>query len=852
MKKLLIVFLFSMTSWAAISRDGYCSGTTNCTVAGGGGSGASASGDLMLAFAYRNASTTAPSLPSGYTAVYNSSGGSTNSFRVYCHVASGTSDATGTATNATGIVAVWYSGVPSSVTTANCGTSGVAIGIAAAENASQIASSTTVNYLGVALASGTSSSWVVGFMGDNVASDNCTPSTMTGLLTANQVTLSDTNAAVASWAAATCSVTSATYRSFVLEVLGADSGAGSGTPSLVQSFGGAGQTTSFTGQSTTLSAAITSGATTMTIAAASSIANTNSLIIDPGTSSAEIVFVSSGGGTTTLTVVRGQWGTTAVAHVSGAYVSGFDLETFGHNTGQGNMIALIFNAGNNTTVPRVSDDHNNAYFYAECNDTGNSNALWLAYATNVAAGARKVYVSWTSAGGPGNIGIIGAEFTNVALSAAVEASSCNFPGTTETGAQTATAGSVTPTNSSDLVIQATSALNTINPTAGFTYTAGSQSNITWALFSAEDAYDVGAQWGVYSSTAAMNASMTQNAGSTSAGFQSLAVFFRRSSAGTAAPAGMQILSKKSVNVDVSAPWNSNPRTVQVPCPTSTNLVVLEYQVGQFSNGQDVYNVTSSGNTFLPMSPVTISLSSGINSSVTSMSVSSGASVTNNDYLQIDGGLTTNEIVQVTAGGGTSTLTITRGQMGTTGQSHSASARITDITPGCASESCTHNYYAGGASWGPTSTLTMNFSAMADAVDWAEIYCVSGAASSPYDKTVDATGSQGAAGNLTLVSLSPSTSNGIVFVDGSQALNTTNGFTTAGMYYDGCYWSNEATGSAGCAENNPWGHYANPGTSSYTFIATQVSGTTAAGTWDAQADAFKWNNGVKRRRVEVVH
>jgi hypothetical protein len=58
---------------------------------------------------------------------------------------------------------------------------------------------------------------------------------------------------------------------------------------------------------------------------------------------------------------------------------------------------------------------------------------------------------------------------------------------------------------------------------------------------------------------------------------------------------------------------------------------------------------------------------------TAITVASGTGITNNDYVQID-----NEICQVTAGGGTTSLTITRGQKGTTAATHLINVGVVDI------------------------------------------------------------------------------------------------------------------------------------------------------------------------------
>lgn len=89
-----------------------------------------------------------------------------------------------------------------------------------------------------------------------------------------------------------------------------------------------------------------------------------------------------------------------------------------------------------------------------------------------------------------------------------------------------------------------------------------------------------------------------------------------------------------------------------------------------------FGVTEEGIFDATSAPTVTTLTASINNSVTSATVASGSGITNNDFAQID-----NEIVQITAGGGTSTLTIARGQSGTSGASHANGAGLTDFTAG---------------------------------------------------------------------------------------------------------------------------------------------------------------------------
>jgi hypothetical protein len=67
------------------------------------------------------------------------------------------------------------------------------------------------------------------------------------------------------------------------------------------------------------------------------------------------------------------------------------------------------------------------------------------------------------------------------------------------------------------------------------------------------------------------------------------------------------------------------------------------------------------------------LSAAITSTTaTSISVASGTGITNGDYIKID-----SEIMGVSAGGGTASLTVTRGQLSTTAATHSSGAAVND-------------------------------------------------------------------------------------------------------------------------------------------------------------------------------
>ena len=114
MKPLLqLVLLPMLLAWCApvqatttISRTsgGCAAATTSCTL------GTHQAGDVFFAFASRDGSNTAPTLPSGWTNIDNN-GANTASYRMGCKIALSSSETSGTWTNATQLIVVGYRGV---------------------------------------------------------------------------------------------------------------------------------------------------------------------------------------------------------------------------------------------------------------------------------------------------------------------------------------------------------------------------------------------------------------------------------------------------------------------------------------------------------------------------------------------------------------------------------------------------------------------------------------------------------------------------------------------------------------------------------------------------------------------
>lgn len=224
----------------------------------------------------------------------------------------------------------------------------------------------------------------------------------------------------------------------------------------------------------------------------------------------------------------------------------------------------------------IADDQSNSYTkFSDTNYVAHSQKGAAFVATNVAANTRQVDLTVTTAASTHAISMACVDAYNVSTAApstAVDASSGNS-GTSAT----ATAGSITPTVTGDLLIQ-----YVIQWTKGRTLTAGSQSNITWALRAVDNVDSQAIQTGVYNSTSAINSQLTFNS---SSDFLSIVVALKAASAGSASPAGIRPQAITHVSLFSSGtggPGWSSPTTMQMPA--SGNLLVAMVSAGGSGGG----------------------------------------------------------------------------------------------------------------------------------------------------------------------------------------------------------------------------------------------------------------------------
>jgi hypothetical protein len=154
-----------------------------------------------------------------------------------------------------------------------------------------------------------------------------------------------------------------------------------------------------------------------------------------------------------------------------------------------------------------------------------------------------------------------------------------------------------------------------------------------------------------------------------------------------------------------------------------------------------------------------------------------------------------------------------------------------------SDPVTGIFYAASATCSGTQKLTVHWDA--NTGDQTILYYdVAGASVSPLDTTMSMTGSQGAAGNLTVFSIAPSTSSTeLIFCSMPVQFNTVtglaNGFNDANTF-DG----ESLSGPEPVDENNGWGHFVTSSTNPVSVKWTFQSPTVPALGWASVAAAFK--------------
>jgi len=229
-----------------------------------------------------------------------------------------------------------------------------------------------------------------------------------------------------------------------------------------------------------------------------------------------------------------------------------------------------------TTSPAVwagiGDDVGNVYRQQTYGyDATGNQAIWWYAATNITAGTHFIYVT--------NGTVIMSNIVAVALEAndIIPYSPMDVTNTfTSAASGTISAGSITPTQTGDLILEWGVRYGTGSTIQSF-WTAGSQANITWALTTVDVNDGHALQWGIDSATAAINPQMTCTVNATRYIAATIALKASATAQGVGRPAGMYVagISHQSW----PGPLVPAGRICVSQFPTVGNLLVLGCQAG---------------------------------------------------------------------------------------------------------------------------------------------------------------------------------------------------------------------------------------------------------------------------------
>jgi hypothetical protein len=160
-------------------------------------------------------------------------------------------------------------------------------------------------------------------------------------------------------------------------------------------------------------------------------------------------------------------------------------------------------------------------------------------------------------------------------------------------------------------------------------------------------------------------------------------------------------------------------------------------------------------------------------------------------------------------------------------------------------SSAHNFYVQAANCSATRTLTITFNQiLATQGDNIWLYdIIGGSQSALFDSGAEAkaNGSQGSAGNLNMLTITPSKPNEMIIASMGVNTNGLNGLTGAGQQFDLLVWGNQPFNSSDPTvfsdENGAAGHVYVKSTSGVNITWTEVDGSTPAQDWAGRATAL---------------
>ena len=228
----------------------------------------------------------------------------------------------------------------------------------------------------------------------------------------------------------------------------------------------------------------------------------------------------------------------------------------------GNIVLIGIFSGN-TSNSTVADDKSDTITNATAATDSDSNRIevWYTYAT---AGTRTFTITPASTGGYVSVHL--SEYFNVG---ALDTKNCH---TATSSSTSITAGSITPTASGDLLWQIAEN-DTVASVASFT--ASTQSNWAASLNKVSIHDGFGAQAGIYSSTAAINPTLTAG---TSKTYDSCVMALKPATAGGAPSARFRIV---GLLHEQMVSGQSSPQAIQFPT-SGNHMIAISFEGGNIA------------------------------------------------------------------------------------------------------------------------------------------------------------------------------------------------------------------------------------------------------------------------------
>lgn len=241
----------------------------------------------------------------------------------------------------------------------------------------------------------------------------------------------------------------------------------------------------------------------------------------------------------------------------------------------------VFYASSPSTTMSVSTDKSQSLSSIATSSAQDSIIGQAFVLCNATAGTQELQIAETT--GTVINQVFAEEWAGVPLSGCVDTQAATNGATTTSPL----GGSVTPSQSGDILSTHIFRASGLGCTSDPCFTAGSQSNITWVKRGA--GYDIGGafEWGTYTSTSAINPAMTF---ATTSSYIGLTVAFKADTTHGTNPSGMYVVYEDNCNTPASAGTTQN---CEAPVTSAESLLVSQQNCG----GLDVDSVTDATNTW---------------------------------------------------------------------------------------------------------------------------------------------------------------------------------------------------------------------------------------------------------------